>query len=276
MPGMSTLGPISAWSSLLHYPYPTNANGKNPSFATNFERTKRGSHSRGDGDAAVAVAGLTNGARAAAGLTTGGGRVFLRSPSGGARKLDIGNAAKQEQDWKKCEGMKQDTLTKNRKVMYLFRSLSKLGCDVDPWKFVSCAPCEDPISGAMSANEDGEVEIFMCQNTIRDQENFEVTLTHELIHAFDTCRAHVDFTDCDHHACTEIRAANLSGDCDYGAELSRGHIPSFTGNHQKCVSRRATLSVSANPKCPNKMPVDAVDRMLAPCLADKAPFYAIP
>ena len=30
------------------------------------------------------------------------------------------------------------------------------------------------------------------------------TLTHELVHAFDHCRAHVDFNDIHHLACTEV------------------------------------------------------------------------
>jgi inner membrane protease ATP23 len=40
-----------------------------------------------------------------------------------------------------------------------------------------------------------------------------MTLTHELVHAYDHCRAYVDWTNCVHHACSEVRAANLSGDC---------------------------------------------------------------
>lgn len=41
----------------------------------------------------------------------------------------------------------------------------------------------------------------------------ELTLTHELVHAYDHCRAFVDWSNCVHHACSEIRAAHLSGDC---------------------------------------------------------------
>ena len=40
-----------------------------------------------------------------------------------------------------------------------------------------------------------------------------MTLTHELVHAYDHCRAYVDWSNCVHHACSEVRAANLSGDC---------------------------------------------------------------
>jgi hypothetical protein len=32
---------------------------------------------------------------------------------------------------------------------------------------------------------------------------------HELIHAYDICRAKVDWNNCRHYACTEIRASSL-------------------------------------------------------------------
>lgn len=44
------------------------------------------------------------------------------------------------------------------------------------------------------------------------QEEIDHALTHELVHAYDHCRAkNIDWTDCRHHACSEIRAAMLSG-----------------------------------------------------------------
>lgn len=44
------------------------------------------------------------------------------------------------------------------------------------------------------------------------------TLTHELIHTLDYCRAELDWTNIHHLACTEIRAANLSGECFFWKE----------------------------------------------------------
>lgn len=44
------------------------------------------------------------------------------------------------------------------------------------------------------------------------QEEISHALTHELVHAYDHCRAaSLDWSDCRHHACSEIRAAMLSG-----------------------------------------------------------------
>ena len=63
------------------------------------------------------------------------------------------------------------------------------------------------------------------------------TLTHELVHTYDYCRAHLDWNNLEHLACTEvdhsvlpcpilsanypdlqIRAANLSGECFFWKE----------------------------------------------------------
>jgi hypothetical protein len=49
-------------------------------------------------------------------------------------------------------------------------------------------------------------------NPTPPQEEISHALTHELVHAYDHCRArNLDWTNCQHHACSEIRAATLSG-----------------------------------------------------------------
>ena len=62
-------------------------------------------------------------------------------------------------------------------------------------------------------------------------------MVHETIHAYDHCRAKVNWSSCHHHACSEIRAANLSGDCRIVNELARGNL--FGGikeQHQVCLT----------------------------------------
>jgi Zn-dependent peptidase ImmA (M78 family) len=48
-------------------------------------------------------------------------------------------------------------------------------------------------------------KIVLCQNHIANQEWMDRTLAHELLHAFDHCRAKVDWSNCEHHACSEVR-----------------------------------------------------------------------
>lgn len=63
------------------------------------------------------------------------------------------------------------------------------------------------------------------------------TLTHEYVHAFDHARAHIDWLNLTQHACTEIRAATLSGDCNFGRELDRANIHPLKigGAGERCV-----------------------------------------
>jgi len=104
----------------------------------------------------------------------------------------------------------------------------------------------------------------------------EELLTHELVHAYDHCRVDIDWTNCEHHACSEIRAAALSGDCRLGNELSRGNI-GFFGQHRRCVERRAMLSLQANPNCSNKEEAQKVmDKVFDKCYADTSPFSRTP
>ena len=139
----------------------------------------------------------------------------------------------------------------------------------------------------------------MCHNHMQSATEFENMLVHELVHAFDHCRAaDLDWGNCKHHACSEVRArcrrsrvttltcepppasqvraASLSGDCAFGQELLRGNL-GLTGQHQVCVKRRAELSVALNPAC--QLPGEAKAAVAAcfdGCFADTAPFDRIP
>ncbi|OXB63449.1 UNVERIFIED_CONTAM: hypothetical protein H355_010712 [Colinus virginianus] len=49
------------------------------------------------------------------------------------------------------------------------------------------------------------LHIVLCQNNIRHQSHMNRVVAHELIHAFDHCRAHVDwFKNVKHLACSEV------------------------------------------------------------------------
>lgn len=137
----------------------------------------------------------------------------------------------------------------------------------------------------------------MCHNHMQSATEFENMLVHELIHAFDHCRAtDLDWGNCRHHACSEVggararpptprvaqavrvqvRAANLSGDCSFLQEALRGNW-GVSGQHQVCVRRRAELSVAMNPACAKPGEARAaVSACFDACLADTAPFERIP
>jgi inner membrane protease ATP23 len=72
--------------------------------------------------------------------------------------------------------------------------------------------------------QEDSMQLFMCGNGIRSWDQFETVLTHELIHAYDHCRAEIDPVDLRHHACMEVRASNLSGDCAFKREAKLGEL----------------------------------------------------
>lgn len=108
-------------------------------------------------------------------------------------------------------------------------------------------------------------------NNVWTQNQYDRTVAHELIHAYDYCRGKVSKKNILHQACTEVRggkrrrvpraaslspspqlrAAALSGDCDFRAEAARG-IWKWKDHHKVCVRRRAVSSVAALSVCESR------------------------
>lgn len=210
----------------------------------------------------------------------------------------------------------------------MLAALQRAGCPVDR-RFFKVEACEAAVVGGFRPG-DG---VVVCHNAVQSATEFRRgaarpaaarhrltrarfralpvallpprsnMLVHELVHAFDHCRAALDWTDCEQvrtapspmpagprvlfriatdaalpgqHACSEVRAANLSGDCSFGQELLRGNLR-FTGQQAACVRRRATLSVAMNAACGKPgAAARAVGRAFGPCRRDTAPFDRAP
>ena len=101
-------------------------------------------------------------------------------------------------------------------------------------------------------------------------------LSHELVHAFDDCRVDMRQDSAAHMACTEVRAANLSGDCDFSDELRRsGPRLRIAGVQRECVRRRAHQSLAmhrAAAGLDDAAVARVVDGVFDACYADTAPF----
>uniref|UniRef100_A0A3B3TIA3 Mitochondrial inner membrane protease ATP23 n=1 Tax=Poecilia latipinna TaxID=48699 RepID=A0A3B3TIA3_9TELE len=137
----------------------------------------------------------------------------------------------------------------------------------------SCEDCDGTVSGGFDA---ATSQIVLCQNNIHQQAHMNRVVTHELIHAFDHCRAHVDwFNNFRHLACSEIRAANLSGDCSFTNEVSRFNF-GLKAHHQQCVRDRAVRSILAVRKVSQEEAQKIVDEVFDSCFKDHAPFGRIP
>ena len=204
-------------------------------------------------------------------------------------------------DRKKCLKHLEGNITNKASRAYqLLEEIRKLGCEL-PSDFISCRPCPTDVGGGFgvdvvpaaaainsSANPSTaadatsrafKAQVSMCENKAAnyDSKVYESTLIHELVHAYDVCRAKIDYTKCDQVACTEIRASALSGECNMIAEVNRlvltGRVSqlAFLGGHQKCIKRRAATSVGMVPQC-REQASEAVDRAFDRCFADRSPF----
>lgn len=159
----------------------------------------------------------------------------------------------------------------NPRIKHIMQSMTQMGCAVDR-RFFHVENCDESVSGGFRP-PDG---VVLCKNHLRFERDVASTMQHELIHAFDACRAKgMDWDDCQQHACSEVRAAALSGDCDFVMELARGNV-SFIGQWRKCVRRRALLSVSMKPNCQGPRGMEAVDAVLEKCVRDTEPFRRPP
>ncbi|GFZ49565.1 Mitochondrial inner membrane protease ATP23 [Saitozyma sp. JCM 24511] len=178
--------------------------------------------------------------------------------------------AKLERDWERCQKWKEELMTRSPMVVFMLKHLRLSGCPF-PDSAIQCHPCPDNRVGGFAP----EYGILLCQNRFFSKKHMEDTLAHELIHAYDHCKFNVDWLNLRHHACTEIRAANLSGDCSWTREVKRGFY-AFNKQHQACVKRRAVLSVIANPSCESQeMAEKVVNEVWESCSNDTRPFDEI-
>ncbi|XP_048205822.1 mitochondrial inner membrane protease ATP23 homolog isoform X2 [Perognathus longimembris pacificus] len=74
---------------------------------------------------------------------------------------------------------------------------------------------------------------------------------------------------------SQIRAANLSGDCSLVNEIFRLHF-GLKRHHQTCVRDRAILSILAVRNISREIAEKAVDEVFESCFNDHAPFGRIP
>jgi len=171
----------------------------------------------------------------------------------------------------KCLQWRSDLLATSPKVIFMLQQIRELGANV-PSSSIHCVPGSEG-AGAVHPPTG---HIFLSQGKFLGRSHMEDALTHELIHLYDHVRFKVDWNNLRHHACSEIRANNLSGDCSWGREFQRTFFSSFTKHHQDCVRRRAIVSVRAHPKCPDDATAErVVNEVFESCVKDTRPFDEI-
>ncbi|XP_042054376.1 mitochondrial inner membrane protease ATP23-like [Salvia splendens] len=169
-----------------------------------------------------------------------------------------------------CANYIQKSFT-NPTVKFLMEKLEESGCGIGK-NFIKAAHCVEDCSGGFTRGSG----IVLCHNHLQFQDQVEQVMIHELIHAYDDCRsANLDWNNCAHHACSEIRANHLSGNCKYKYELLRGYVK-MKGHEPECVKRRALQSVTANPNCSEVAAKEAIGAVWSTCYNDTKPFDRAP
>ncbi|KAL1211495.1 Mitochondrial inner membrane protease ATP23 [Cardamine amara subsp. amara] len=160
---------------------------------------------------------------------------------------------------------------RNPIVKFLMEQMDKSGCRVGD-NFIKAVVCTGPVAGGYTKGRG----ITVCSNYLTIQDEVNQVVIHELIHAYDECRAkNLDWTNCAHHACSEIRAGHLSGDCHFKRELLRGFIK-LRGHEQECIKRRVLKSLRGNPYCSEVAAKDAMEAVWDTCYNDTKPFDRAP
>lgn len=171
-----------------------------------------------------------------------------------------------------CDEYKQWMTQYSPTVRFMFDQIKQAGGYVSPNK-INCQICEDPKLGGFHP----DLGIQLCANYIPDKWVLNDTLSHELIHWYDNTRFKVDWMNLKHHACSEIRAASLSGECAIMTEFWKNSgMMRIAKGHQACVKRRAALSVVGHPKCKDmEHAKEVVDEVFRSCFNDTRPFEMI-
>jgi inner membrane protease ATP23 len=156
-------------------------------------------------------------------------------------------------------------------VRFLREQANELGHDIPPSR-VRCRPCRNlPFLGGF----DPDYGITLCSDQLAfdGRRKLEDTLAHEMIHAYDYLRFNIDRKNMAHQACTEVRAATLSGECRFVNEFWRRGQHKVTRQFQECIKRRATLSLMGRSEIAGKEEAEGwVDKVWENCFTDTRPF----
>lgn len=118
----------------------------------------------------------------------------------------------QTYDHQKCVERLETAITSHNHIKKVLNEIENLGCQL-PADFFVCRTCDFEMTGGfLLPGKDSKTynpKIILCENKQIDKRMFQNTVLHELIHAYDICRAKIDWNNCKHYACTEIRASSL-------------------------------------------------------------------
>ncbi|KAF4701858.1 hypothetical protein FOZ63_027492 [Perkinsus olseni] len=177
-------------------------------------------------------------------------------------------------DRRKCEAFSKKAFGW-WKVDILLNAFSAMNSPVD----LVCVRCPSNVTHSAGFSPSKNT-VWMCGNHFWNPFQFRRILAHELVHAFDFARAKIDTENVDHVACTEVRAANLSGECELWTKWTDYIGDDPLGNHmwsrkQRCVKDAALRSLTAHGGN-EKEAKDSIERVWSRCSKDHWPFTTDP
>lgn len=134
-----------------------------------------------------------------------------------------------------CNEYRNWMLEYSPSVLFMMDHIKKLTKDKEPIltkENITCDVCDFTKGGGFHPDEG----ILLCANWIRNKWQLEDILTHELVHVYDYLKFDLDMNNLRHHACTEIRASMLSGECRIWQEIKKTGLGNF-GKNSRIVSR---------------------------------------
>lgn len=128
---------------------------------------------------------------------------------------------------------------------------------------IKCLDCaEEGIAmKARAYMEAPPMSVVLCANRLRDRDEMEEALVHELVHVYDLALERRDLTQCDELATSEIRAAR-EAECHYTPQICSWF-------RKRCVKDTATRSTSTLFP---KEGAECVSRMFEQAFNDLRPF----
>ncbi|KAF2353033.1 Peptidase M76 ATP23 [Trinorchestia longiramus] len=176
---------------------------------------------------------------------------------------------KENLDRVNCEKRVLSVVEKFPLVKLMMSALEASGCPVDISRHVACEICDTTVTGGYDIENN---QIVVCQNMCKMEGLVAGVLTHEMIHMFDHCKHNIDFSNIDHLACTEIRAANLTH-CSFVTAVAQGDASPIriAKAHQECVKTKAAYSVEAVKHVGIAEARRVVNKVFPHCYADLEP-----
>lgn len=168
----------------------------------------------------------------------------------------------------KCERFVIQAIESSPLVRLMMKALSSSGCPIDPRRHITCEWCSSEVTGGYDPTLN---QIVVCYNRCQ-KGMIQGILAHEMLHMFDHCRAHMDFKNPEHIACSEVRAANLMH-CSILSGMTSNTVSPFNLSkaHQQCVRQKAAASVMTAMGLDWKEAFRVTDKVFDKCYNDLEP-----